>query len=246
VLSSLFREVVWDALRGWRSDALDEAFAAFRRSAFHALEKPYRSGRLGIDFPAFEEAYGEARSAGRLRGKTPAGSNFILCLWIPRPVKAVYDLRERRQSSRPSERNSTSAVATCRSGRISTTATAAGFDPISLAGASAAGIVEFSTANRAGRWPAGAEIARWRIRDVFFIHAGYLNMTGGSGGYAAKPATFRTGPHGISSEVPLAEVTMRRYGAEPENPARVDRSSAEPLLLFAPSTTPLPVAAKVP
>ncbi|TGV64485.1 transglycosylase, partial [Mesorhizobium sp. M2D.F.Ca.ET.160.01.1.1] len=35
---------------------------AFRRSAFHAPVKPYRTGSLGVDFNAFAEAYGEARA----------------------------------------------------------------------------------------------------------------------------------------------------------------------------------------
>jgi membrane-bound lytic murein transglycosylase A len=61
-LSQSLREVSWTELPDWREDALEEAFAAFRRSAAHALHKPYRTGALGIDFTAFSEAYEQARA----------------------------------------------------------------------------------------------------------------------------------------------------------------------------------------
>ncbi|TIP99862.1 MAG: transglycosylase, partial [Mesorhizobium sp.] len=47
---------------GWDEDDHLAAFAAFRRSAFHVLTKPYRSGGLGVDFNAFTEVYAAARS----------------------------------------------------------------------------------------------------------------------------------------------------------------------------------------
>ncbi len=61
-LSPLFVGKSFDELPGWDDDDHLAAFAAFRRSAFHVLTKPYRSGALGVDFDAFAEAYGEARS----------------------------------------------------------------------------------------------------------------------------------------------------------------------------------------
>jgi membrane-bound lytic murein transglycosylase A len=48
-------------LPGWREDDHAAAFAAFRRSAFRSLEKPYRTGSLGIDAAAFGPAFAAAR-----------------------------------------------------------------------------------------------------------------------------------------------------------------------------------------
>ncbi|TIT30748.1 MAG: transglycosylase, partial [Mesorhizobium sp.] len=61
-LSSLFSEKSFGALPGWGEDDHRAAFAAFRRSAFHVLTKPYRSGSLGVGFEAFAGAYQEARA----------------------------------------------------------------------------------------------------------------------------------------------------------------------------------------
>lgn len=60
-LSPLFQPVSFDDLPGWARDDPAQAFAAFRRSAFHVLTKPYKTGSLGVDFAAFEAAYTEAR-----------------------------------------------------------------------------------------------------------------------------------------------------------------------------------------
>lgn len=62
-LSPLFRPVAFSDLPGWREDDPGQAFAAFRRSAFHVLTKPYRTGSMGLSFEAFAPAYEEARSA---------------------------------------------------------------------------------------------------------------------------------------------------------------------------------------
>ncbi|RWQ39260.1 MAG: transglycosylase [Mesorhizobium sp.] len=61
-LSQAFREKSFDDLPGWDEDNHLSAFAAFRRSAFHVLTKPYRSGGLGVDFNAFTDAYAAART----------------------------------------------------------------------------------------------------------------------------------------------------------------------------------------
>ncbi|RUU63475.1 transglycosylase, partial [Mesorhizobium sp. M2C.T.Ca.TU.009.01.2.1] len=61
-LSSTFSEKSFSNLPGWNEDDHLAAFAAFRRSAFHAPVKPYRTGSLGVDFNAFAEAYAEARA----------------------------------------------------------------------------------------------------------------------------------------------------------------------------------------
>ncbi|TIV26089.1 MAG: transglycosylase, partial [Mesorhizobium sp.] len=61
-LSLIFSEKSFDDLPGWGEDDHAAAFAAFRRSAFHAPIKPYRTGSLGVDFNAIAEAYAEARA----------------------------------------------------------------------------------------------------------------------------------------------------------------------------------------
>jgi membrane-bound lytic murein transglycosylase A len=61
-LSLAFSEKSFGDLPGWDEDDHLAAFAAFRRSAFHVLTKPYRSGGLGVDFNAFTEAYAAARA----------------------------------------------------------------------------------------------------------------------------------------------------------------------------------------
>ena len=49
-------------LPGWAHDDHAAAYTAFRRSAFRALEKPYRTGSLGIEAAAFEPAFEAART----------------------------------------------------------------------------------------------------------------------------------------------------------------------------------------
>lgn len=59
-LPPAFSEKTFDELPGWTEDDHLAAFVAFRRSAFHVLTRPYRSGTLGVDFSAFAQAYAEA------------------------------------------------------------------------------------------------------------------------------------------------------------------------------------------
>lgn len=62
MLSPLLEPAAFSELPGWDEDAQEDAFAAFRRSALRNLEKPYRSGSLGIAAPAFEPAFAAARA----------------------------------------------------------------------------------------------------------------------------------------------------------------------------------------
>lgn len=66
MLSPLFRPVSFSDLPNWTNDDHGAAFAAFRRSAFQVLTKPYRSGSLGLSFEALAPAFEAARSAGVL------------------------------------------------------------------------------------------------------------------------------------------------------------------------------------
>lgn len=51
----------FEDLPGWADDDQLAAFAAFRRSAFQAAIKPYRSGSLGVPAEALAPAFSEAR-----------------------------------------------------------------------------------------------------------------------------------------------------------------------------------------
>ncbi len=63
----LFRAVSFGDIPGWGQDDHDAAFAAFRRSARHGLETPYRTGSLGVNADAFGEAF-EAAEHGPQAG----------------------------------------------------------------------------------------------------------------------------------------------------------------------------------
>ena len=64
-LSPVLAPVCFDDLPGWERDDHAAAFAAFRRCAFRVLDKPYRTGSLGIACSAFDPAYAEARGSDR-------------------------------------------------------------------------------------------------------------------------------------------------------------------------------------
>jgi len=59
------------SLPGWAGDDHTAAYAAFRRSAFRAREKPYRTGLLGIEAAAFGPAFEGARAVS---DPSPAGA----------------------------------------------------------------------------------------------------------------------------------------------------------------------------
>ena len=62
------------------------AFEAFRRSAFHVLTKPYRTGSLGVRFDAFAGAYDEARSVSP--ANRSAAKDFFERHFVPAKVQA--------------------------------------------------------------------------------------------------------------------------------------------------------------
>lgn len=61
MVSPKLKPMSWSSLAGWALDEHEEAYQAFRRSAFRVLEKPYKTGTLGIEADAFHDAYVEAR-----------------------------------------------------------------------------------------------------------------------------------------------------------------------------------------
>lgn len=88
-LSSLLTPVSFDALPGWRADSLLPALRAFARSAHQVVEKPYRTGSLGIALSAFAEAHAAARALSGMSApdETTARaffeSHFIPCRVAP-------------------------------------------------------------------------------------------------------------------------------------------------------------------
>lgn len=244
-LSPLFRKISFDDLAGWQQDDPALAFAAFRRSAFQSLRKPYRTGALGVDFSSFAEAHAEARAATDLtrdRARafferhfvphrlTPEGSEhgFVTGFYEPEveasPVRT--DLFDVPLLSRPPDLVD-----------IDDSNRPAGLDPyLAFGRATTEGIVEYHDrgAIERGALAGGKLEIAWLAEpvDAFFIHvqgAARLLMADGTTKrvtYAAKSGHRFTGPGGILAaldEIPLAEVTMqsiRRWFRD--NPGRVD------------------------
>jgi len=239
----LFQPVSYADLPGWQVDDALAAFAAFRRSAFHALEKSCRTGSLGIEAAAFEPAFAEARGmdAGETEAKafferhfvphriTPSeGAGFVTGYYEPEadasPVRTTShavplyarpaDLIDVDDASRPS-----------------------GMDPYPAFGREEGGtVVEYHDRRAieqgalAGR---GLEIA-WLADpvDAFFIHVqGAARLRFDDGRvvrvtYAAKSGHPFTGPGRILAEmgeIPAKDVTMQSIRAWFwANPGRID------------------------
>jgi membrane-bound lytic murein transglycosylase A len=245
--SPLFREVAYADLPGWGEDSgVDLTFAAFQRSAFQALEKPYRTGRLGASVSAFEKAYEEARACSSVKTAVEAHAfferhfvprriippegetGFVTGFYEPEAVASAHRTDEFRFPllARPAD-----LVAIDDGNRRP------GMDPyLAFGRQTAEGIIEYFDRREiecgalAGR---NLEIA-WLANpvDIFFIHvqgAARLEMTDGTSKrvtYAAKSGQRFTGPGRVLAElgeIPLEEVTMqsiRRWFSE--NPHRVD------------------------
>ncbi|KXF79241.1 transglycosylase [Paramesorhizobium deserti] len=86
MLSRLLRPVTYADCPGWHEDDHAGAFTAFRRSAFRVLEKPYRSGSLGIAFAALAPIFAAARdipALGSLEACAFFEAHFLPCLLRP-------------------------------------------------------------------------------------------------------------------------------------------------------------------
>lgn len=230
-LSTLFRPTDFGALPGWRDDRHDLAFAAFKRSAFRAAEKPYRSGSLGVKAEAFAPAYEEARALGDLdagearlffehhfvpMAVTPddGGAGFVTGFYEP-IVEASMVRTDRFRV--PLLRRPEDLV------DVDDTNRPAGLDPYLPFGRTTAdGIVEYHDrqAIESGALEGlGLEIAWLEDKvDAFFIHvqgAARLEMTDGTTRrvtYAAKTGQRFTGAGRVLAdlgEIPLADVTMQ-------------------------------------
>ncbi|GGA90539.1 transglycosylase [Brucella endophytica] len=83
MLSRLFTPMSFADVPGWGDDDHAIAFAAFQRSAFRVLEKPYRSGGLGISFESLAPIFAAAREFSALsdaEARTFFEAHFLPCL----------------------------------------------------------------------------------------------------------------------------------------------------------------------
>lgn len=233
-LSSVFRTVVFSDLPGWREAGHAQAFAAFRRSAFHVLTKPYRTGALGVDFSAFADAYAAARAAGDLDGE--AARIFFESHFVPAAVAPdagygfVTGFYEPEVEASPVRTDRFTVPLLSRPADLVDIDDANrpdGLDPyLAFGRATDSGIVEYhdrraiETGALAGQ---GLEVAWLADRvDAFFIHvqgAARLKLTDGRlvrVTYAAKSGQRFSGPGRILAglgEIPLGEVTMQSIRA---------------------------------
>lgn len=244
-LSSLFTEISYDDLTGWRQDDPAPAFAAFRRSAFRSLEKPYRTGALGIDAGSFSEAFAEARALPEAEPEDARA--FFERFFVPHRVAPdgrehgfVTGFYEPEVEASPVRTELFRFPLLTRPADLVDVGDAnrpVALDPYFAFGRQTAeGIVEYhdrSAIEQGALAGKGLEIA-WLADavDAFFIHvqgAARLAMTDGSTKrvtYAAKTGHRFTGAGSVLvelGELTLAEVTMQSIRAWfRENPARID------------------------
>ncbi|PWK63426.1 murein transglycosylase A [Aminobacter sp. AP02] len=235
LLSPAFAPVGFADLPGWLEDDHLAAFEAFRRSAFHALIKPYRSGALGVAFDAFDAAYTEAR-------ERPVTSVVDARAFFERHFQPAFVVPEGRERGfvtgfyEPEVEASSVRTEVFRVPLFSRPADLididdqnrpAGMDPyLAFARQTADGLVEYfdrPAIEQGVLSGKGLEIA-WLADpvDAFFVHvqgAARLNMTDGSRRrvtYAAKSGQRFTGPGGVLAEIgeiPLEKVTMQSIRA---------------------------------
>ncbi|MFD2053866.1 murein transglycosylase A [Mesorhizobium calcicola] len=242
-LSPLFVARSFADLPGWDDDDHLAAFAAFRRSAFHVLTKPYRSGALGVDFDAFAEAYAEARfvsPANRSQARAFFERHFVPMNIRAETVGLVTGFYEPQVEASPVRTDRFPVPLLSRPADLVDVDDAnrpPGMDPyLAFARQTPEGPVEYpdrGAIERGALDGMGLEIAWLADKvDAFFIHvqgAARLNMTDGRlrrVTYAAKSGQHFTGPGKVLSElgeIPLAEVTMQSIRAWfKAHPDRVD------------------------
>ncbi len=244
-LSPLLQPVSFADLPGWADDDHLPAFQAFRRSAFHVLAKPYRSGSLGVAFESFAPAYADARQislqseadardfferhfAPAFVSPGDAQNGFVTGFYEPvveaSPVRAAG-------FTVPLLKRPDDLIDMDDANRPP------GLDPyLAFARRTETGPVEYydrPAIEQGALKDRGLEIAWLKSRvDAFFIHvqgAARLEMTDGTVKrvtYVAKSGQRFTGIGKVLAdlgEIPLAEVTMQSIRAWlAKNPERVD------------------------
>lgn len=229
-------------LPGWGADAQAGAFAAFRRSAFHALGKRYRTGALGITAEAFEPAFADARRSATLEDSQARAffeRHFVPCrvsggpglvTGFYEPVAEASPVRTARFAVPLLERPADLVD-------IDDANRPPGFDPAIAFGRSGPGGIEAYADRRAietGAIEGKARPFAWLESkvDAFFIHvqgAARLRFPDGRVRrvtYAAKSGHPFTGPGRVlveRGEIPREGVSMQAIRAWlARNPDRVD------------------------
>lgn len=244
-LSPAFRIGSFRDLPGWTDDGLSLAYAAFRRSAFQAQVKPYRTGALGVDRDAFAEAFEEARGAETFLDE--AARDFFERYFVPAHIPAeennqglVTGFYEPEVEASPVRTDRFGVPLLSRPADLVDIDDAnrpAGMDPYLAFGRNTPDGPQEYFDRRAieqgalSEW--GLEIA-WLADpvDAFFIHvqgAAHLRMTDGTLRrltYAAKTGQKFSGPGRILAnlgEIPLENVTMQSIRAWfAANPHRIN------------------------
>ncbi|OHV80012.1 murein transglycosylase A [Mesorhizobium sp. ORS 3428] len=244
-LSSAFSQKSFADLPGWDDDDQLAAFAAFRRSAFHAPVKSYRTGSLGVAFDAFAEAYAEARSVAP--ANRSEARSFFERHFVPMMVAAenngaglVTGFYEPEVEASPVRTERFTVPLLSRPANlidIDDNNRPDGMDPyLAFARETPAGPVEYFDRGEIERGALSGrklEIAWLADKvDAFFIHvqgAARLKMPDGRVHrvtYAAKSGQRFTGPGKTlieAGEIPLEKVTMQSIRAWfKAHPDRVD------------------------
>lgn len=222
-------------LPGWNEDDCRPAFDAFRRSAFHVLARPYRTGSLGVDCAAFAPAYAEARAV-----EQPAQAqarDFFERHFVPARISGddgdsglVTGFYEPDVLASPVRTPAFTVPLLARPTDlvdIDDSNRPVDFDPYFAFGRqTVAGIEEYFDRRAIEQGALGAEAVAiaWLAQkvDAFFIHvqgAARLRMPDGSlrrVTYAAKTGHRFSGPGRILAdlgEIPLEKVTMQSIRA---------------------------------
>ena len=241
-LSPLFRPVGFDSLPGWSDDNPSQAFAAFRRSAFQVLTKPYKTGSLGVAFDAFASAYAAARAVQALdsdRARAFFEEHFAPALVHADQglVTGFYEPEVDASAVRTDHFTTPLLARPADLTDVDDLNRPADMDPyLAFARQALEGLVEYHdrpAIEQGALAEQGLEIA-WLADpvDAFFIHiqgAARLRMSDGSlrrVTYAAKSGQRFTAIGRILAdlgEIPLERVTMQSIRAWlAENPARVN------------------------
>ncbi len=234
-LLSVFQPTDFADLPGWADDDHLPAFEAFRRSAFQALIRPYRTGLLGIGFEAFAPAYADSRETSVPDRK--AARAFFERHFTPARVRPEGDIAglvtgfyEPQVDASPVRTEEYAVPLLSRPANlvdVDDSNRPAGMDPyLAFARETPSGLVEYhdrAAIERGALAGQGLEIAWLAGRvDAFFIHvqgAARLVMTDGTirrVTYAAKSGQRFTGPGKILAElgeIPPKSVTMQSIRA---------------------------------
>ncbi len=230
-LSTLFRRVGFEDLPGWVADDHAAAFSAFRLSAVRYLEKPWKTGSLGVRLEAFEPAFAAARNfhpQSREEARRFFEDHFVPHRITPADgsqgfVTGYYEPVVQASSSRTDRFTVPLYARPADLADVDETNRPSGMDPyLAFARATPDGLAEYPdrAAIEQGEL-AGQELEMAWLEsavDAFFIHvqgAARLMMTDGSTRritYAAKSGQRFTGPGGIlvaMGEIPRDIISMQ-------------------------------------